>query len=440
MKHIVFCFPGAPTLHAAMSWDELRSAFASRPDLRMSIDRGATSSVRHLRNQLLEVGVTGPMRLAKPFGGVDYDFMMWIDSDSVYRPEDFFRLLELDADIASGAVPIDLEPGRVAAGKIDVQTGETAYLQLGRLPREPMEVEWAGFAFLLVKRGVFEALSYPWFDSQYFEVGEQIVDPGEDIRWCLRVREKGFKILLHPSVRIGHEKMFILEAPAVPPPADAGPLERFIDRYDPVWRMSRPALQALKDLLERVKPRKVLELGPGASSFVLIPWCLDHGAVYQGLDHEGIYAQQHLENLRQAGLPTDSTFVSWLRPETGWYAEISLEIDAQAPYDLVVVDGPVRGRGCSAALYAYDRWRHARTAWVFDDVNRDDERKAALEVKNRGIRLIDLLIKDPDYPRTTLLLSPADIDEQLVVGDTDGNCEAAAFGPPASRGQPEAIA
>jgi hypothetical protein len=56
------------------------------------------------------------------------------------------------------------------------------------------------------------------------------------------------------------------------------------------------------------------------------------------------------------------------------------------------------------------------------------------------MHLIDLLINDPDYPRTTLLLSPADIDEQLIVGDTDGNCKAAAFGPPASRGQPEAIA
>lgn len=215
MKHIVFCLPGAPTLHAAESWDDLRSAFAGRPDLRMSINRGGGSSVLHLRNQLLEVGLSGPKRLAKPFGGQDYDFMMWIDSDSVYRPEDFFRLLELDADIASGVVPIDLEPGRAAAGKIDLGTGTTAYLRLAMLPPEPEEVEWCGFAFLLVKRGVFEALEYPWFDSRCYVVGEQIVHPSEDIRWCLRVREKGFRILLDPRVRIGHEKLMIMEAPAL---------------------------------------------------------------------------------------------------------------------------------------------------------------------------------------------------------------------------------
>jgi hypothetical protein len=431
MKKIVFCLPGAPTLEAVRSWDTLVAAATRRGDLKLEAVRGYNSSVTHCRNQILEEGITGLRKYAKPFGGADYDFMMWIDSDSVYEPEDFFRLLEADKAIISGMVPINEE----GAGAFGLTEGPlTKVINLHSVRRnEPLrEWDWCGFAFLLVKRGVFEALEYPWFQEVPYEVEDRVILPGEDIDWCRRVRTRGFQIWAHPAVRIGHDKRVVLRCPG--PPLDS------IELYDPAWRMSRPALEALRELLDKVKPRKVLELGPGASSFVLLPWCRERGAVYQALDHEGIYAQQHLENLRQAGLPTDSTFISRQRPDTGWYAEIPAEIEAQAPYDLVVVDGPVMGRGCPAARCAYDRWRHARTAWVFDDVNRDDERKAALGVKSKGMHLIDLLINDPDYPRTTLLLSPADIDEQLIVGDTDGNCKAAAFGPPASRGQPEAIA
>ena len=39
----------------------------------------------------------------KPFGGTfDYDYIMWIDSDVVFTPEHFFKLLEAKKDIASG--------------------------------------------------------------------------------------------------------------------------------------------------------------------------------------------------------------------------------------------------------------------------------------------------------------------------------------------------
>ncbi len=434
MKRIVFCLPGAPTLHAAESWDDLRSAFAERPDLRMTIVRGGGSSVMHVRNQMLETGVTGPKKTAKPFGGQDYDFMMWIDSDTVYRPEDFFRLLELDVDVAGGAVPIDLEPGRTAAGKIDLASGETGYLNFGMLPPEPMEVGWCGFAFLLVKRGVFEALNYPWFDSACYEVGERTVQPSEDIRWCLRVREKGFKIVLDPRVRLGHEKLVIMEGPEAPATVEASLLDRFIGRYDRAWRMSRPAIEAIVQLLEERKPKKVLELGPGASSFAILPWCLEHGSLYRALDHVGPYALKHLENLQETGLPLGGTYVLPLDRLSQWYEPIHQDIESAAPYDLVIVDGPVEARDCPDALAAYKRWGHAQTAWVFDDVNRQQEREAAASIANANMRM--KIIRDPDYPRQTCLLIP-DIDVQPKTADTVGNSDAEAIGQPASRGNPK---
>ena len=38
----------------------------------------------------------------KPFNGIDYDYMMWIDSDMQFTTDNFFELYNMDKDIASG--------------------------------------------------------------------------------------------------------------------------------------------------------------------------------------------------------------------------------------------------------------------------------------------------------------------------------------------------
>ena len=222
MKRIVFCLPGAPTLEAVRSWDALRDAFAKREDLEMCGVRGYSSSVRHCRNQLLENGVTGLKKDAKPFGGEAYDYMMWIDSDSVYTPDDFFKLLEMNVDIATGLVPINFE-GRGAVGRFN-NWKNMQYFNLTQWSqdRPPVEVDFCGFAFVLIKYGVFESMDYPWFTSGHFVVDDYVIDPGEDVAWCIKAKAKGWKIYAHPGVRIQHDKRMLLE---IPGPLAAGAQE-----------------------------------------------------------------------------------------------------------------------------------------------------------------------------------------------------------------------
>lgn len=430
MKHIIFCLPGAPTLAAAMSWDALAAA-ASRPERGLHLEgiRGYNSSVAHCRNNLLEEGVTGLRKHAKPFGGRPYDFMMWIDNDSVYTPEDFFRLLEADKDIISGMVPMNAE----GAGAFGLSEGAvTKFVNLHAVRQDAPMRDWhfCGFAFLLVRQGVFETLDFPWFQEVPYEEDGRVILPGEDIDWCRRIHAKGFKIWAHPAVRIGHDIRMVVRAPG--PPVDA------VDKYDEAWRLSRPALEAVRELLEKRKPKKVLEIGPGASSFMVLPWCLAHGSIYQALDHEGPYNEKHLANLKEAGLPTDTTFAVPLDQEGAWYSRVPLAIEQEAPYDMVIVDGPVSGRGCAAALEAYERWGHEETAWVFDDANREEELKAAMHVAgNRMSRHV----QDPQYPRTTMILIPLkELDAIIEAVDTIGSTDAEAVSLHASKGQPEAIA
>ena len=428
MKHIIFCLPGAPTMEAAMSWDALVAA-ASRPErgLRLEVARGYNASVAHGRNQILEEGVVGLKKYAKPFGGKHYDFMMWIDSDSVYTPEDFFRLLDADKDIISGMVPINSE-GVGAFGLLEGEITKLVNLHAVRRDEAMRDWDFCGLAFMLVRQGVFEALNYPWFQEVPYEVGEHVILPGEDIDWCRRIRAKGFKIWAHPAVRIGHDKRNVIRIPG--PPVDA------IEQYDEVWRLSRLALEAVRELLEQRKPKKVLEVGPGASSFVVLPWCLANGAVYRALDHEGPYNTRHLLNLQEAGLPADTTFAVPIYPASDWYSRVPFAVESEAPYDLVIVDGPVAGRNCPYARVSYKRWGHPQTAWVFDDVNREEENKAAMSIAgNRMIRRI----QDPKYPRTTMILIPLkDIDVACEAVDTICNTDAEAVGSTASKGQPEA--
>jgi len=426
MKHIIFCLPGAPTMEAAMSWDALVAA-ASRPErgLHLEVARGYNASVAHGRNQILEEGVVGLKKYAKPFGGKHYDFMMWIDSDSVYTPEDFFRLLDADKDIVSGMVPINPE-GVGAVGLLEGEITKLVNLHAVRRDEPMREWDFCGLAFMLVRQGVFEALDYPWFQEVPYEVGEHVILPGEDIDWCRRIRAKGFKIWAHPAVRIGHDKRNVIRIP--------GPALDFVDQYDEAWRLSAPALEEVRKLMEQRKPKRVLEVGPGASSSVILPWCLANGATYRALDHQGPYNEKHLRNLQIAGLPVDTTFAVPLLSE--WYSQVPPEIDKEAPYDLVIVDGPIRGRDCPIALAAYKRWGHSGTAWVFDDANREEESRAAMIIAgNRMIRRV----QDPQYPRTTMILIPLkELDARCEAVDTIGNTDAEAVSSTASKGQPEA--
>jgi GT2 family glycosyltransferase len=73
-----------------------------------------------------------------------------------------------------------------------------------------LRVDWAGFGMMVVKRGVFEAIGYPWFHFMIKDEPYQM-EYSEDAGWCKRVGDAGFDIHIDPSVIIGHQKMLTLD-------------------------------------------------------------------------------------------------------------------------------------------------------------------------------------------------------------------------------------
>jgi len=62
------------------------------------------------------------------------------------------------------------------------------------------------FGFLLIKKGVFEQIHYPWFEPTYLEIKDCKDFSMEDVTLCLKLSKLNIPIHVHPEVVVGHFK------------------------------------------------------------------------------------------------------------------------------------------------------------------------------------------------------------------------------------------
>lgn len=218
---VLFCLPGKSfSNHFLQSWSELLLwCFNNNITPYLNIKYNAV--VYYCRNLLLGADLqNGPEQ--EPFNGkLDYDYIMWLDSDMVFKPEDFSKLLNAKQDIVSGLYLMD-------GGKKYATVKNWDYEYFGKNysfeflepeqvktyqqnnPNTLMDVEYTGFGFILVKKGVFEKIKYPWFKPIFYDLPNGIKDfCAEDVSFCQMAIKNGFKIYIEPSVVLGHEKSII---------------------------------------------------------------------------------------------------------------------------------------------------------------------------------------------------------------------------------------
>ena len=267
-KTIVFCLPGR-----GVSYTFLKSFVSLAFDLVQSgaaiqIAQDYSSMVNFARCKCLGANVLrGPKQL--PWDGkLKYDYQLWIDSDIVFNTEKFYQLIlnaipeeavtkeevyEPLLDEKTGKVMknkdgsdatklagyklnVDEEKERkIVAGWYCTEDGKTTSvahwldeddfrsnggvmnhetIESISKRKKPFTVDYTGFGWLLIKKGVFEdeGLPYPWFapKMQIFESGEVQDMCGEDVSFCLDAKEAGFEIWCDPRIRVGHEKTRII--------------------------------------------------------------------------------------------------------------------------------------------------------------------------------------------------------------------------------------
>jgi hypothetical protein len=139
----------------------------------------------------------------------DFDYYMCIDSDIEFSVEDVKKLISMDVDIASGAYQYRNNKDRAVAGMFEGV--------IGRISKDDFipwtatgikEVDWVGAGFLLIKKEVFEKTKYPWFREHIIEYESGGVMHanwiGEDVGFCIAVKEAGFKIYCDMDVKVNH--------------------------------------------------------------------------------------------------------------------------------------------------------------------------------------------------------------------------------------------
>ena len=154
--------------------------------------------------------------LAKDMLESKCDFLLFIDSDINFEPDDIFRLMAWGTDPKKGivaAVPRTRNESKVYIATLDYDAnGDLTMNGMGLVRAKRVAT-----AFMLVRREVFETLEkkhpeWAYYDSKtdrtlscMFDF--QLADEGyigEDFLFCDRVRSHGFEVWIDPSITLGH--------------------------------------------------------------------------------------------------------------------------------------------------------------------------------------------------------------------------------------------
>lgn len=96
-------------------------------------------------------------------------------------------------------------------------------------PETLVQVAGTGAAFILIHRSVLERIRNvagdSWFDFVHYGDGAQV---SEDLSFCWRANEAGFKVFVHTGVKVTHHKEFWLSENDYPMP-DREPMQHQMD-------------------------------------------------------------------------------------------------------------------------------------------------------------------------------------------------------------------
>ena len=151
------------------------------------------------------------------FMKTDFQFLMFIDADIEFEPEDVAKLWNIDAPVKCAAYSMKRPDKPLAAwldGKIVELKGDEGLLK----------VDYCGTGFLMIHRSVFEKMqeAYPelehveghvgtcfgYFDLMYLGEGKEKTSLSEDYAFCERWRKLDGEIIMDSSIKLGHHGQY----------------------------------------------------------------------------------------------------------------------------------------------------------------------------------------------------------------------------------------
>lgn len=213
---IVFCLPGRSF---SSNWFNAWNASASELN-KLNISYAYSNCydpvVYFTRNRILGGNNTsGPSQ--KPWQGtLQYDKMVWIDSDIIWTPQQLIQLLQHDKPIVSGIYHMHDATHFPVVENLDfthlAEYGVFKFMNTNDMMTKVQlfKASYTGFGFVAIKQGVLENMPYPWFQPKWI-TNERFYDfCAEDVGFCWSAQECGHDIWIDPTIKVGHEKQIII--------------------------------------------------------------------------------------------------------------------------------------------------------------------------------------------------------------------------------------
>ena len=132
----------------------------------------------------------------------EYDYILWLDSDMVFNPDTLEVLWQYRdlGDIITGLYFRRVEPYTpVLFSKLDITETEAITEDVTEIPQEPFEVAGCGFGCVLTPTDLYIDIV-----NKHGNLFAPIKGVGEDLSFCYRARQCGYKIVCVPGVQLGH--------------------------------------------------------------------------------------------------------------------------------------------------------------------------------------------------------------------------------------------
>jgi len=136
-----------------------------------------------------------------------YDYLFSVDSDISFAPDTLTKLLAHNKDVVSGLY-IQRIPGTHTLELYEKNGhGGVSNIPVDKLPANSLyEIAGCGFGCALVKREVMVAIGYPQF--KYYSAIDHKNTISEDVDFCRKALEKGFRIWADTSIICAHTGKF----------------------------------------------------------------------------------------------------------------------------------------------------------------------------------------------------------------------------------------
>ena len=222
-KSIIFAFPGKDySGDFLMMWSECLMKL-TESGYKVALANNYSAYVPFTRMMNLGLNILRGAE-QKPYDGkVEYDVWVTIDSDILFSANQLIELIE-DTDkypVISGVYRTMGTADLISAVKDwdaahFIKNGSYKYIGLNDLDKDTKhhEVVYSGMGFFACTRDVLEKIKHPYFNYPHEEIsvnGKNVIQVfSEDVSFCKRITDAGFKIWINTDLRVGHEKKLVI--------------------------------------------------------------------------------------------------------------------------------------------------------------------------------------------------------------------------------------